>query len=159
MKQLSIVRHAHAEHFTQHSDFDRVLTEAGRAEACLAAADARYAIAVPDLILSSPAARTLETARIFAEIFGIAAEAIVTDHSIYCASSRDLLTMLEKLDDSFRNVMLVGHNPDVTELAFSLASSQVPFFKPATILTLELDIDRWDMLPGRVPRTVFSRVP
>ena len=159
MKQLSIVRHAHAEHFSQHSDFDRVLTEPGRTEARLAAEKARLVIAVPELILASPAARTLETARIFADVFGIAADSIVTDRSLYGAGSRDLRTLLEKLDSSFRNVMLVGHNPEVTELASGLTPSPVPFFKPATILTLELDIDCWDRLPGKAPRPVFLRVP
>lgn len=159
MKQLSIVRHAHAEHLMRQTDFERVLTEPGREEARLAAEKARSVIAVPDLILSSPAARTLETARIIADVFGIAAEAVMTDRSIYCAGIRDLLSLLENLDPALHNVMLVGHNPDVTELAFTLSPVNVPFFKPATILTLELDIDSWSMIPGRSPRPLFSRVP
>jgi len=160
MKQLSIVRHAHAEAVSyQYSDFARVLTKPGRDEARFVAEKASRVISKPDLILASPAARALETARIFAEVFGIDPDSVITDKTIYYTDSMEMLAMLEKLDASFQNVVVIGHNPAISELAMRLAPPPVPFFRPAAILTIELDIDNWDQLTQKRSRTFFTLIP
>ncbi|MCK7524659.1 MAG: histidine phosphatase family protein [Ignavibacteriales bacterium] len=69
-----------------------------------------------DLIISSPAKRTTETAKIFADILGYQSEIIFNDN-LYEASYNEILEVINLIDDKYQNVLLVCHNPGITDLA------------------------------------------
>ena len=62
MKKLIIVRHAHAVH-DGSADFNRTLTREGQEEAVAAGKMLKKNELIPDMIISSPAARTVQTAK------------------------------------------------------------------------------------------------
>jgi phosphohistidine phosphatase len=75
-----------------------------------------------DLILSSPASRALATAEIIAKELDYNPKDIVVDDRLYPGAVDDLLNMIHKLDHMLDRVMLVGHNPTLTEVAQRLSS-------------------------------------
>lgn len=80
----------------------------------------------PDLVLCSPATRTRQTwERIAKRLNDGSAEAIAVrfDTGLYLADARHLLGTLRTAPASCRDLMLVGHNPGLEDLAAQLAGS------------------------------------
>ncbi len=76
-------------------------------------------------MMSSPALRALTTAQILAEELGHDSNAIVVDERLYASSLGELITVIRELDNSLQCVMLVGHNPEFTDLARYFSSEIV----------------------------------
>jgi phosphohistidine phosphatase len=124
VKRLTLVRHAHAD-TEQHpvKDFDRPLSDRGIEQARNAAAAFAAGRPEVDLILSSPAQRAFATAEAFATALGYAPRRIVTELPLYLASPETILLLLEKLDETLRHVLVVGHNPGLSALARQLSGN------------------------------------
>ena len=116
--QFIIVRHAHAE-WPNHrgTDFERPLTDRGLAEARATARAIAAAGHRPTLLLASPAHRSRQTAEILAEQFQLPAAAVRYVESLYNASAFTLETELRKVAAEDDLVVLVAHNPGVSNLA------------------------------------------
>jgi phosphohistidine phosphatase len=143
VRQIILVRHAHAEPPAQdQSDQSRPLTTGGEKEAEAAAAWLKARGAEPNVVVCSPATRTLETARriIRGLDFG---EAAVIDARIYEATPGALIEVLEDHGD-VDCVLLVGHNPGLETLVALLTdgtSDNGRGMPPGSIAWLHLDED------------------
>ncbi len=129
VKFLWVLRHAKA---TQHghrggSDYDRPLTNRGRRDA--KALGARLAagvgvfgldgVALPQVALTSAAARTSETAALVAE--GMAAPLSIDRYrSLYEAGTETIVQYVREIDNDVISAMVVGHNPSIYRLAWQL---------------------------------------
>ncbi len=76
-----------------------------------------------DLILSSPARRALETARIIARKLDYKPKRIRVEDRLYPGQVDELLNMIHTLDERLECVMVVGHNPALEELAHHLSET------------------------------------
>ena len=121
MRQLILLRHAHAESATSgQDDLARPLSETGREEARAAGDWLREHGLQPDRVLSSSAVRTRETLAALGDIGG--AE-VHEDASIYEASPGTLVALADANRDAER-LLLVGHNPGLEHLAALMHSGQ-----------------------------------
>jgi len=113
--ELYLVRHAIAEDRTDAGDDERALTEAGKAKMIRATQGLRKLKVRPDLILTSPLRRARETAEILAQ--GLNSPKI--EVSAELSPAVDLKTVATALRPHARlkTVMLVGHQPGLSELA------------------------------------------
>jgi phosphohistidine phosphatase len=125
MKHLVLMRHASAR--AGENDRERPLSPEGRSEA-LAGGRALAALAErgfrPDRALVSPARRARETFAALQETFG--ALAADEDEALYLASASRLLERLRALPESAEQVLVVGHNPGLADLARRLAGRANP---------------------------------
>jgi len=117
MKNLILLRHAKSSwKDTSLDDFDRPLNNRGKCDAPkMADRVAREKIQI-DLIISSSALRTSDTAKIFAEIIGYKSR-IIFDDNLYEASYKKILDLINLIEDKYKGVLLVCHNPGITNLA------------------------------------------
>ena len=123
MPRLIVMRHAKAvDRMEAEDDFERGLTERGRADAARAAAAVKAAGFVPDHALVSPARRTRETYRIVSEALG---ETPVTDPMALYHASPDMLerAVMTALEGGAQSILMVGHNPGIGAFAHSLAAA------------------------------------
>jgi phosphohistidine phosphatase len=125
MKTLYLVRHAKAVSRERPiPDFERPLRKRGRHEARRMAQYVKRHGPAPDVILSSPASRAIETARLFAEVWHYPAETIMTLAALYepaeSAAADSLLHQLQALHKAHQTVMIVGHDPFLTAWAHVL---------------------------------------
>jgi phosphohistidine phosphatase len=113
MCKITIMRHGKAQRRdpANIADRERVLKERGRKDA--RRVGAFFADMVPDLILSSPAKRALETATLFAEGAGYDHE-IKVEERIYTSSTAGLINVLREQEGE--HLLLVGHNPPLSSL-------------------------------------------
>lgn len=78
-----------------------------------------------DLILTSPAIRTITTAQLVANRLGYKQKHIVVDKHLYGANVEDLLIAIAKIPKKVDSLMIVGHNPSISNLACHLAGEAV----------------------------------
>lgn len=97
----------------------------------------------PDLMVSSPAVRTLETARIMARKLGYPRKEIVVEHRLYGAGMVELLDVIRHVDERMAKLMLFGHNPGLTELANHLGPRPIPNLPTCGVLHLGFETDTW----------------
>lgn len=156
MKHVTIVRHAHAEkHEADIEDFERRLDKRGRREA-EQMSELAHAIGLrPDHVVTSPAVRTVSTAKEFARACGFPLQKIRHDDRIYLADRAALVTILKAVPPACRHVLLVGHNPGLSRLAKWLTDDDtIGDLPPAAVCALRADIDRW----ADVEAGLFERV-
>ena len=141
MRELILLRHAHAESASAgQSDDERPLSATGLQEARAAGDWLRRQDLQPDRVLCSPAARTRET---FEALGDIGAGDVRDEAAIYDASVGDLIALADTHRDANR-LLLVGHNPGLEQLAALLHSGQSGDHRgmpPAGIAVLHLPAD------------------
>ncbi len=119
--KLYILRHAIAEDRAE-ADSQRALTDEGRRKLAKVLAQAAKTGMAPEMILTSPYVRALQTARMAAEALGFRNSLIETDKLLPYSSPLDLWEELR----GYRHVeqtLLVGHDPQLTELVCLLAGA------------------------------------
>jgi len=150
MRELILLRHAHAEPPAQgQDDMDRPLSRQGLAEAEAAGHWLKAHGYLPDRILASPARRTRETLEQVLQVLGYVEQ--LQDPRIYEATPGTLMQVADEHREHPR-VLLVGHNPGLEQMAALLASGQSGDFRgmPAggvAVLSMPIDaaleIDRF----------------
>jgi phosphohistidine phosphatase len=115
-RTLIILRHAKAEHPEGVPDADRPLTERGHADAAAAGAFLVTGSYTPDLVICSPARRTRQTWHAVAMALA-AAPTVAYEPDVYTGGVADLLAVLQQVDDSAGTVLLIGHNPTLSQLS------------------------------------------
>jgi phosphohistidine phosphatase len=126
--RLFLVRHAHAD--PGDPDSLRPLSPRGRDQA--RELGERLAAAGPELVLTSPLLRARETAGAIAT--GTGAELRVDDRLAPGADADDLLAAVAGAGDT---VVVVGHQPDCSEIAAALGAGERDF-PTAGMLEIEL---------------------
>ncbi len=124
---LYLLRHAKSDwKQPAATDFERPLSERGRADAPRMAAWLVGQSDQPAAMISSPALRAYQTAMIFAHALDIDAGNIQFDNRIYEASPGTLLAVVSALPEQAQSVLLVGHNPGLDCLLQTLCREVEP---------------------------------
>lgn len=149
MKKLTLIRHAKSDWSSgAASDFERPLNRRGNKAAPLMAGRILERGSVPDLLVSSPAQRAVETVELLAQGLELVQEQIVLRHDIYEASLATLIEIVRHLPEPGR-VALIGHNPGLSELGLWLYTKAPEWLPTCAVLELELAIDDWSAVsPG-----------
>lgn len=144
MRTLYITRHAKSS-WSQPGldDFHRPLNERGLRDAPFMAKVFASRNEPIDLLVSSTAVRALSTARVFARELGIPSDRILEDRSIYLAELPALIKRVNQLPDSAERVMLVGHNPGLSELVDHFGDGDLGELPTCAVVRLDLLIDTW----------------
>lgn len=117
MKNILLLRHAKSSWKNKGlNDIDRPLNKRGLKDAPLMAERFASMNILPDLIISSSSKRTSITVEYFRKVLTHKYEFIITEQ-LYLANSDELLEILSNVDEKFKVVMLVCHNPGITDLA------------------------------------------
>jgi phosphohistidine phosphatase len=156
--QLLVLRHGHAQQEPPPGGGDaaRKLRPRGR-RALTALAPTVQALA-PDLVLSSPSARTRESV----ECLSLSAPVEYLE-TLYVADADELLDAVRELsarEDPPDTVLLVGHNPGVHQLVLELTGGdQLPGFPPSALAVLTLDVDNWFAADTGLARLTALHLP
>ena len=120
--ELYVLRHAHAGNPDEWTgdDAERPLSQKGRRQAERLGRFLAERGFTTDVILTSPKARAVQTAELVAGAIGARFE---TDHRLGGPLDLDLLTALVTEARGTR-VMIVGHDPDFSDLCASLTGAQ-----------------------------------
>ena len=119
MRQLLLLRHAKsAWDDPEQKDHARPLNRRGKLSARVMAAEMARLGLVPDVVLVSSARRTLQTMEALQPFEG--SPIVTISDALYLAPWSVLMGMLNKVPETVRSVLLIGHNPGLHELALNL---------------------------------------
>jgi phosphohistidine phosphatase len=125
-QQLWFLRHGEAEPHEAGDDDDRALTERGR-EQSLAAGSALASLDITfQLAFTSPKVRSVETAELACDHLGI--EPIVHEPLREGFDADEALALLHAAGDD-RRVLLVGHEPDFSQVVHDLTGARIDLKK------------------------------
>lgn len=143
MKKLLLLRHGKAEIGDyQTDDFDRCLNDRGKKNAFDMGVYIAQHIHQIDLVLSSDASRTTQTAILLSENINYPKEKIVFDSNLYLASLRRLLKTIYALSNDCNTCLLVGHNPGISDLV-NFLGVRLDNLPTASSVCFTFDTNNW----------------
>jgi phosphohistidine phosphatase len=147
MKTLLLLRHAKASRDDPElPDHDRPLKPRGKDDAKNIGRQLCEGDLVPQLIVSSTALRARKTASKVAKQMDYPRAIELTDQ-LYLSSPRDHLEVVRALPDAEDRVMLVGHNPGLSQFLDALTGAETEL-ATAQLAQVELPIKHWSALAG-----------
>ena len=159
MKTLFLVRHAKSSRNEPAlQDKDRPLNNRGKRDAPKIGKRLAKREAMPDLILSSPAKRALKTAQLIAKKLDYKLQDILVDERLYATGADELLHLIRKLGAKPKSVMLVGHNPELTELAHRL-SNKITRLPTCAVAEFTFNAKSWSATGKDKPESIALYTP
>lgn len=151
MKHLILLRHAKSSwKDSTLDDAERPLAERGERDTPRMAERIKQRGTQPTLLLTSHARRALRTAEIVGRALGLGSAQTRTVPALYLASPNDIRRVLAAQDDAHDCVLLVGHNPGLTELVNELLPGLALDNLPtAGVVAVELAASAWNAAPMR----------
>lgn len=167
-RTLVLLRHAKAERSATRPDIDRRLTDRGHADAAAAGAWLATHGYVPDLVICSPTKRTRQTWHGIAVALGKAAPGKVAladvspprvsyEPMAYVGGAADLLALAQGAG-AVGIVLLVGHNPSVSQLSMLLdpnGGRDGDGLRTCGIAVHEVPGSWADLAPAQAPRVAW----
>jgi len=158
-KKLYLVRHSKAEKGIDGLDIDRALNDRGRKDADQMSKRLFEKGAIPELMISSPAARTTNTALIFARNLQFPISQLSFEESLYESSCIHFLKVIKQLDDRYQSAMFFGHNPTVSELSCFLMNDFREEMPTSSVVCIGLKIASWKNIEAGGGRLHFFYTP
>ena len=144
MKTILFARHAKSNwNEPGTSDFERPLNEKGKIDAPLMAKYLQQCGYIIHEIISSDAARALATAEEYKKYLTPDIP-VVQNHSIYAASELDIIDLIKLLPANQSTVMIVGHNPTMTEVVNYYTEDGVSDMPACSVAIVQYEVANWE---------------
>jgi phosphohistidine phosphatase len=160
MKTLYFVRHAKSSR--DHpglSDSDRPLMAKGIERSRRIIGFLQEHGVHPDLMISSPAVRAYETAKLFAGGLGYPVQNIVIEQKIYDGYYDRILDTVYSTPNDIDSMMIFGHNPTITNLANLFLHPGIDDMPTSTVVALQFDTQKWEELTNAKTYQLFIVSP
>lgn len=142
-KELFLIRHAKSDWSFDLTDIERPLNGRGHKNAPAMAKRLKDYGIIPQLIVTSNARRTKETAGYFMDELALSANHLVIDPHIYEAHYETLLMVVNKLDNQYDRIAMIGHNPGISIINSYLSGDNSFAFPTCGIVHLHFEVDDW----------------
>lgn len=147
MRRLILLRHAKSSWENPGlRDFDRPLNKRGKRDAPRMGALLKKHAIKPAVIISSDAKRAQSTARLVAAELDYPADHIRLNHALYLSSPATMLEVLTETAPDDSDVMLVAHNPGMTDLANYLSDASIDNLPTCGVFIVTQEANSWNEL-------------
>ena len=155
MKKLFLIRHAKSSWKDKSlADWQRPLNKRGKKDAPKMGKRLAERGAKIDLIVSSPAKRAMSTAKKLAKELGYKKK-IVQNENLYNATEWQMLEVIHSFDFQLERVMLVTHNPGLTDFVNQISGRRVENIPTCGIVELAFEVESWRDI-GKVKPVDFT---
>ncbi len=146
MKTLTLLRHAKSSWKNPGLiDHDRPLNKRGKRDLPVMGERMQAAGIRPSLILSSTAVRAWRTAKGIAKEISYPKEFLQREQRLYHAGVDRILDVLAQQDDAFNSIMIVGHNPGLTDFANYLVPDLTRNIPTCGFVSVTIDTKDWNL--------------
>jgi phosphohistidine phosphatase len=161
VKQLILLRHAKSSWDNGAlGDFDRPLSARGDRDAPRMGKRLKARHARPGLVLASPATRAQRTAKLVTRALGVRSELIKTDEKLYLAPPASVLAVVARQDDVHDCLLVVGHNPGLTDLVNQLVPDLALDNLPtAGVVAIDLVMASWKNVADAPAKLAYYDYP
>jgi phosphohistidine phosphatase len=158
MKSVFLIRHSKAEEEAS-SDFDRKLTSDGKKLAKKIAGTIKIIPGIHSKLISSPALRAIETAKVFAEEYRISTELIEKNDFLYKYSSVDrFLLFLGSYEDK-TELWIFGHNPMLSDIVSYLSDNKIISMPKCAVAAFQTTAITWLEATSKNTKLIFFENP
>ncbi len=155
-RTLVMIRHAKSSWSNPlQSDFERPLNERGEQDAPMMGQRLKTLGIQPDLIISSMARRAKQTAKKIAKELGYDEASIVWYDKLYHCIPQVFEEVIYEIDDKYKNVFIVAHNPGITEFVNQLSPAfKIDNMPTCGMVGAKLEVREWNEF-NNVNKEVF----
>ena len=147
-KTIVLIRHGKAVSIdTFKKDIDRVLAERGVSDGYKIGYKLVEEKIIPDIILTSPAARASHTALILTRAMRVGSELIRVVDTLYHCTTDSVMAEIASLSDDIQTLFMVGHNPGITDITYLLSGGATTFLPTTGTAILTFEADSWIEIP------------
>jgi phosphohistidine phosphatase len=159
-RKLFIIRHGKSSWDHEGlEDIDRPLATRGIRNAGEMAERLLAKNLVPQLILSSPASRALNTALIMSKSWNLSAENLQIHAPLYMAYLSEIEQLIAGVSAEIRSLAIFGHNPSFTAYANSLLELPLDNLPTAGVVILTLESENWDGIGRKHVKETYVDYP
>lgn len=148
MKKLLLIRHANAEDTFFKSDIERQLSADGINEIDIVCNKFSVNNFIPDLIKVSPAIRTVQTAERINKNLNWNSKNISITDKLYNSDYKFLIDEVLNTANGINNLVIIAHNPAITEVYNWLNKSEVINLPTCTFCLFTIKTDYWSKIDG-----------
>ena len=160
MKRVIIVRHAKSVPYGYDNDFYRDLTDRGETDAEKISERLKILGVSPDLVIASPATRTMRTANIFCQNLEYPITKIRKEDALYEGlTTQGFIDMLQALTETVQTVFVFGHNPTVYYLAYNLVKYFNSDMPTCSTVAIDFHVEKWTDVSARIGQLAFQLTP
>jgi len=160
MKTIYFIRHAKSGwSIPDTSDFERTVSKKGKKDINTMGSYLALRGIKPDLILSSCALRAQQTTDLLAEKIAFQGEKYYLQE-LYLTSVEVIQEIISIQDDEINTMFIVGHNPQLHELANSLMDEHISKFPSLGIIAIDFDTETWSTIAevkGEIDFFIFPK--
>ncbi len=158
MKQLSLLRHGDAP-ISKKGDIYRELSSSGKDDLREVGEKILSLNINFDYILCSPIKRAKDSMEVILEYLPNKPVIGYTEE-LYSYNGDNLARFIQFLDEKYKNVLIVGHNPLISRIASSIApESKTILFSTSMFVNFNLQIDHWHDHQDHRGKEVLTIIP
>jgi len=159
MKTLYLIRHAKSGWSEPNtSDFERTLSKKGKKDINTIGSYLALREINPKIILSSCALRAQQTTDLLAKKIGFSGTKYYLEE-LYLTSLSAIQEIIMVQESSVESMFIVGHNPQLHELANSLTDEHISKFPTLGVVAIEFDIEKWSEITSTKGKLDFFIFP
>lgn len=159
MKTLYLIRHAKSGWSEPNtSDFERTISKKGKKDINTMGSYLCLSGIKPQVILSSCALRAQQTTDLLAEKISFNGEKHYLQE-LYLTGLEVIKDIISIQDDDIDSMFIVGHNPQLHELANTLIDEHISKFPSLGIISIYFDIESWSEIQDKSGKVDFFIFP
>jgi phosphohistidine phosphatase len=143
--KIVLIRHIKSDWSSGKPDFDRPIREDRKADALKIAHALKAKGIAPSLLITSPAKRTLQTAKLLAKAFDYCPSHIEFVDSVYGCTCEELWRVIQLPRPTVKTLFVVCHNPAITEFINQYTNARIDNVPTCGCAVLELKKGRFTM--------------
>jgi len=155
---LRLIRHAKSSWQYDLQDVERPLKSRGITDAKMLSTHLLNMDFTPNLILSSPAKRTVNTAHIFIERLGLINVQFELRTELYDFSGENLINVVKNVDDSINDLLIFGHNNALTHFVNTFGNIPIENVVTSGYVEIVFNENSWQNInKGSTQKIVFPK--
>lgn len=159
MKKLILVRHGKSQKDPHYQDQDRPLKKRAYKDSQIITKAFKKYDKPPFLMLTSPAFRALETARLFRGNLNIPQADFHILKELYTFNFKTLLQVIHDQNDAWDKMMIFGHNPALLDAVNTLGNKFLEKIPTTGLVVIASDTDHWnDFYEGQTVLQLFPKM-
>lgn len=158
MKQITFLRHSKSSWDYNLDDIDRPLNNLGVSKIKKVAESSKAQFVNSDIIFSSSATRAIHTSLILTRSLSINSNRISICEDLYTFEFNEVVNFINKIENKYSEVVLVGHNPAYTEISNYFSENKILNLPTARWFSIKFDSNSWSDILKLKPTSYINNL-
>ena len=158
MKKITFLRHSKSSWDYNLEDIDRPLNNLGVSKIKKVAESSKAQFVNSDIIFSSSATRAIHTSLILTRSLSINSNRISICEDLYTFEFNEVVNFINKIENKYSEVVLVGHNPAYTEISNYFSENKILNLPTARWFSIKFDSNSWSDILKLKPTSYINNL-